>query len=436
MWFHHSKNDIVSEMKATLEKLEAGDSETLDMLGSDPSSTLMGLSPAQRQAEAIRVLRDSIAAAQKETIPNGHEYHSRDPLTGLIQSSLGDNVIPELQSTGQGNAVVWIPAGVRGILEHFRAKHPFQKATAASLIKIPNKCKIALFSDWGAANVHATRIGEQVIARNVDFAIHLGDIYFSGTAKECDNFISMWPLRDDAGVNQKASFALNGNHEMYSLGIPYFTKVLPAFGQEASYFTLINDSWQFQGLDTAYEPFSISGGSKDTNLQPQWEWLVNSIKDNPDKKNIFLGHNQPVSAHLKEFISAQDLMKEVRILLEDVGGEAIFAWFFGHEHRCTIYRDDVLGTLFRARLIGNGAIPHHPQEETSSERDEQNVSTTPLLLVNSRCTSDDAAVAVSTFVLLTVDGDTIEVEYIDEDDHIFYKEIWKTSDKLPKPKSN
>jgi len=114
---------------------------------------------------------------------------------------------------------------------------------------------------------------------------------------------------------------------MYSLGVPYFRQVLTAFGQEASYFTLYNDRWQFQGLDTAYVPFSISGGEADKSLNVQWNWLLESIKDNPDKANIFLSHNQPVSAHLPELEAAQALMNEARTLLSQVVGTSIYALF-------------------------------------------------------------------------------------------------------------
>lgn len=432
MWFHHHQNEIVEGMKATLTKLKASDSQVLNLLAEDSTSTLSGLAPEARRLEAIRVLSESIQVAESESVPEGHQYHSRDPLTGLIQSGMGDNIIPELQATGQGNPVVWIPAGIRGILEHFRDKYPFRVATDASRIEIPSKCKIALISDWGAPNDHARRIAELILAKKADFVIHLGDIYFSGTEKECDVFLDMWPMKEGGKIKEEASFALNGNHEMYSLGIPYFTKVLKAFGQEASYFTLFNEHWQFQAIDTAYLPFSISGGSVDIRLKAQWDWLVKSIRDHKGKQNIFLGHNQPVSAHMSEWLAAQPLMDEVRQLLHDVGADAIFAWFFGHEHRCTIYRDDVRGTYFRARLIGNGAIPHHRQEEITAEKDDTNTPTTQFVTVNSRTLTEDAAVAVSTFALLTLDGDTIDVEYIDEDDHLFYKEKWRTSDRLAK----
>ncbi len=429
--FSQQQKDVIDAMQMTLVKLQASDPATLTLLAGDKTSSLAGLDPETRRLQAIQSLIDSIAEAKAESVPEGHPYHSRDPLTGLIQSQIEDNVIPELQATGQGNPVVWIPAGVLGVLEHFRTKYPFQTATAASRIQIPNNCKIALLADWGADNIHAGRLGKLAIAKGADYVIHLGDIYYSGTQTECLTFLQNWPLKQADGTPVKGkSFALNGNHEMYSLGRPYFTIVLPAFGQEASYFTLFNDNWQIHGLDTAYVPFSIGGGTTDTRLQVQSKWLTDNIKNNPNKRNILLTHNQPVSAHLPEFQQAQTLMSEARLLIQQLGLNAFYGWFFGHEHRCTIYKDDDPGALFRARLIGNGSIAHHPQEEVMAEADETGATTTPFLKVNSRALDEDNQVAVSTFAMLTFTGTTIQIQYIDEDDRLFYEETWDATKKL------
>lgn len=418
-------------MQMTLAKLQARDHETLRLLANDDTSALAGLSPEGRRQQAIQSLTDSIKVAESETSPAGHPYHSRDPLTGLIQSQLEDHVIHELNATGEGNPIVWIPAGIRGILEHCRAKYPFQIATQASRIKIPNQCKVALLGDWGANNVHAARLGELAIAKGADYVIHLGDIYYSGTESECRTFLTNWPLKSGDGSPARGkSFALNGNHEMYSLGKPYFTIVLPAFGQEASYFTLYNDKWQIQGLDTAYVPFSIGGGTVDSRLKVQRDWLVDSIKQNPEKQNILLSHNQPVSAHLPEYIAAQPLMTEARSILSETIGTAIYGWFFGHEHRCTIYKDDDKASLFRARLIGNGSIAHAPQKEVSEAVDETGARTNPFFKANGRSLDDDKLVAVSTFAMLTFNDGSLHVEYIDEDDRLFYEEDWDASKKL------
>jgi Calcineurin-like phosphoesterase len=433
MFFFSKRDPVIQDMQETLQSLQSKDAATLQTLDADTESTLAGLPLEQKRQQAVLELQQSIGFSKKESDPDGHTYHSRDALTGITQTRLAannidqqaqDNVLPELQAFGQGNPIVWIPTGIDGILEHFKPKAKFKVATAAkSQIQLPDICRVALLADWGADNDHAKRLGDLAIARGADIVIHLGDIYYSGSQEECETFLKNWPLRDAQG-NPAAgkSFALNGNHEMYSLGRYYFTTVLDGLGQEASYFTLSNNWWQIQGLDTAYVPFSISGGTTDTNMKPQWDWLLNSIQSNPGKKNIFLSHNQPVSAHLPEFEASYPLNLEYRQLLQATNSRAIFAWFFGHEHRCTIYDDTK--TDFKARLIGNGSIPHHPQEEVESDKDETNTACTPFVAVN-KVALDNGPVAISTFALLSLDKGTCSVEYINEDGTPFYQtEHW------------
>ncbi len=433
MFFFSKRDPVIQDMQKTLQNLQSKDAATLQALDAYTESALAGLPLEQKRQQAVLELQQSIGFSKKESDPDGHTYHSRDALTGITQTHLAtnnidqqlqDNVLPELQAFGQGNPFVWIPTGIDGILEHFKPKAKFKVATAAkSQIQLPDTCKVALLADWGADNEHAKKLGDLAIARGADIVIHLGDIYYSGSQVECETFLKNWPLRDAQGDPAAGkSFALNGNHEMYSLGRYYFTTVLDGLGQEASYFTLSNSWWQIQGLDTAYVPFSISGGTTDTNMQPQWDWLLNSIKANPGKKNIFLSHNQPVSAHLPEFEDSFPLNLEYRQLLQATNSKAIFAWFFGHEHRCTIYDDTK--TDFKARLIGNGAIPHHPQEEVESDKDETNTACTPFVAVN-KVAIDGGPVAISTFALLSFDKDACSVEYINEDGTLFYQtEHW------------
>ncbi len=423
---HDNRDYVIQSMQMTLDALKKSDPKAMAVLADNNPVNI----EASRQSVISR-LQEAIADTQQESQPSGTSFHSRVPLAGIIQSNLEASVLPELQAYSEGNPVVWIPAGIKGILEHCEEKYPFQTATSASNIKIPNQCKIALLADWGADNDHARSVAAQAMSRNPDYVIHLGDIYYSGAEEECRTFLKNWPLKDSNGIPlQGRSFALNGNHEMYSLGKPFFTIVLPAFGQEASYFTLSNDRWQFHGLDTAYVPFSINGGAVDSRLHVQWDWLTNSFKANGGKRNIFLSHNQPVSAHLPELAAAQALMNEARTLLSEFPLGTIYGWFFGHEHRCTIYDDTVTSALFKSRLIGSGAIGHHPQQETEPARDETGAEAAPFVWVNHRSLEDRGLVAVSSFAFLTIKDDQIDIEYIDEDGFVGYKETWLASDKI------
>jgi predicted phosphodiesterase len=430
MFFFHKKDPVIDDMQQTLHKLNAKDGATLQALDSDSTSTLAGLTQEERRQQAMSALHNSITFAKNEPEPQAHTFHSRDPLTGITQThlainnpSIGDEVLPVLQAYGQDNPIVWIPTGVDAILEHFKPKARFKIATDKSRITLPDTCKVALLADWGAANIHAKRLGDLVIGRGADFVIHLGDIYYSGSQSECETFLHNWPLRDGDGKPIVGrSFALNGNHEMYSLGRYYFTTVLDGLGQEASYFVLSNNWWQIHGLDTAYVPFSISGDTRDASLKPQWDWLVSNINANPGKKNILLTHHQPLSAHLTEFEQAEPLREQSYQLQQATQTLAIFAWFFGHEHRCTIYDDTK--TRFKARLIGNGSIPHPPQEEIAPEKDNTQTACTPFVAVN-KATVDNGPVAISTFVMLSFDKDKCSVEYINEDGSAFYHtESW------------
>jgi len=443
MLFFPSKDPIVKVMQATLSKLQSNDPATLALLNADTESSLAGLAPEDRRTQAIAHLKAAIAFAATESEPDNHTFHSRDALTGITQTTLAakltddlpddleDTVIPALQAYGQDNPVVWIPTGIDAILEYFKPKAAFKTATPAkSQITLPDTCKVALLSDWGADNEHAQRLGKLAIERGADFVIHLGDIYYSGAQSECQTFLNNWPLKQADGTPIPGrSFALNGNHEMYSLGRYYFTTVLDGFGQEASYFTLANQWWQIQGIDTAYVPFSIDGntvdpqGKSDANVKPQWDWLLNSIQSNPGKKNIFLSHHQPTSAHLMEFEQSYNLGLQYRQLLELTQGNAIFAWFFGHEHRCTICDDTK--TDFKARLIGNGSIPHQPQEDVPPEKDDTGAGCTPTTCVNTGAI-DGGPVAISTFALLSFNQGTCTVDYINEDGTPFYQtETWQ-----------
>ena len=130
-------------------------------------------------------------------------------------------------------------------------------------------------------------------------------------------------------------------------------------------------------------------------------------------------------------------MQEARAILQQTIGTAIYGWFFGLEHRCTIHDDNARNpdALFRARLIGNGSIAHRPQEEVSAAKDPNGANTTPFLKVNTRALDAANQVAISTFALLTLSGGMLHVDYLDEGGGLFYSEDWDSSKPLCQPVS-
>jgi hypothetical protein len=433
--FHlHHKDDVLQNLSAlrnALASQDPGAMKELEQQATD-SGQLDGTSVEDLRLHAVASLDASIAAAQAEEHASPAQYQSHDKLTSLVQSSMNgtlrhhshifDKIPARFNLFGQGNVVVWAPTGIAAVLEHFKGKAPFKRATGKSKIVIPPQCKIAILGDWGADNDHAQSIATLVSEQNPDYVVHLGDIYYSGSEPECRKFLENWPLRDASGQpKQGSSFALNGNHEMYSEGRYYFTTVLDGFGQEASYFQLSNDWWQFLGIDTAYVPFAISGGAKDQNLQCQWDFLVDCINSNPFKKNVLLSHNQPISAFLKETADSAPLRAEYERLVGVTRKDAVYGWFFGHEHRCTIYDDAALP--YKARLLGNGAIPHDPQTETTPQTDGKNSGTRFTAANHGRLRG--GPLAVCTFALLSLNRDTLTIDYINEDGSTFFQqEVW------------
>jgi len=207
---------------------------------------------------------------------------------------------------------------------------------------IPNAYRVALISDWGTGMYGAPHSADAIAAdtdpRGYQLMLHLGDVYYSGTEGEIkDRFLADWPKRTDA-----ISRTLNGNHEMYTGGKAYFDVALPTFKQSASYFALRNDFWTLVCLDTAYSEHDLA--------DPQRAWLDQMLATNTTQKVVFFSHHQPYS-----LLDSQG-EKLVAKLGDLLIGKRIFAWYWGHEHRCVIYDKhstyDLLG-----RCVGHGGFP-------------------------------------------------------------------------------
>jgi Calcineurin-like phosphoesterase len=223
---------------------------------------------------------------------------------------------------------------------------------------------VALLSDWASATAESIQIG--ALVGQQDYSIHLGDTYYIGNAKEiADNFSHVdgaaWPY------GRHGSFALLGNHEMYSSGKPFFEELLPHMGsyadgkvrqqQQASYFSLENEHWRIIGLDTGYNSLKgLLGLRANTGLRltdQQMEWLRETVRPSDDKRGIiFLSHHPCFSAFEKDEFQA--IIPQIAPLL----GKRNVLWFWGHEHRLSFYGYNVLGDggCF-ARCIGHGGMP-------------------------------------------------------------------------------
>jgi hypothetical protein len=294
---------------------------------------------------------------------------------------------------------------------------------------------IALAGDWGSGTYSAYQVGDRIRTLKPDYTIHLGDVYYSGTGSEFDDYFlpeAAWPR------GTKGTFALNGNHEMYSGGRAYFNalKQKPltyeikglhvAQPQEVSYFCLQNDYWRILAIDTGYYAKSFPVLELfDTYLiklhKAIQTWLKEVVFNDPSDSRpvILLSHHEWFSAFDAEY---KRMGKQMEPYLDQV-----LLWFWGHEHRFSGYAPFGFGDgpKVRARCIGHGGIPFdityphkHRQLVFSDER------------INPESTNHVDAkqqLGYCGYAFLRFDGPMLTVSYYDEREgsEPLLKEIWK-----------
>ncbi len=283
---------------------------------------------------------------------------------------------------------------------------------------------VALLSDWASDTAESINVAEQV--GDVDYSVHLGDTYYVGNFKEiAQNFNSTlgapWPY------GRFGSFALLGNHEMYSSGRSYFTQLLPYMGchvnngfqiQEASFFCLENDHWRIIGLDTGYESLKgLLGLRPKTNLKlhpKQMEWLTNTVQIDKDKRGIiFLAHHQYVSAFENEYPAYGDQIASL------VSADRTFLWICGHEHRLSLYGRNKLpnGANFFFRCIGHGGMPVEVGKKKPRSQNPGDEANRNLVLYDDRTRNQiDGKIDLghNGFIRLNLDNEKLEIGYYDD----------------------
>ena len=242
---------------------------------------------------------------------------------------------------------------------------------------------IGLIADWGSGEKVAELVFEEMCLHKPEAIIHLGDVYYSGTAKEqAENFTDIVNrIREDYPC---ALYNLPGNHDYYAGGAAFYDE-LPRLNQppaapagtpqqEASFFCLRNDHWQIHGLDTGYHDHDYFKHAVDNTrkllqgIGPDHEtyltdeelaWHQDKLNTKGNRRVIFLSHHQLFSAYGK--IGKAYVNNHLREQFNDaLQNQEIDAWFWGHEHTLQIYGSH-LG-LDKGRCIGYGAFPIFAQE--------------------------------------------------------------------------
>jgi hypothetical protein len=220
-------------------------------------------------------------------------------------------------------------------------------------VDIADDARIVLVGDWGSGLDRAQRVAREI--RNIlaegdfegkqQYVIHLGDVYYYGARWEyVNNFLQYWPV--DPG-QPHGSFIVCGNHDLYAGGRAYYRTALTdsRFARQdgKSVFALRNSHWQFLGLDTAYVERQLSNG--------QDGWLEDQLSSADGRRTTLLSHH-PLWSDYKPEVGAR-LRDQIDGVLKK--GGRVDAWFWGHEHRCAVFRPQ--WPVRFTSCVGNGGIP-------------------------------------------------------------------------------
>jgi hypothetical protein len=304
---------------------------------------------ADDPTEAARMQRDFVGALGilelAEKVP-GILVSPDDRVASLLQTFLA-------QRAGQKGTFADVPTGgkeaqfdrndwlgwAKSFFTWWKKLQPYPWQSNPQDHPIPNRARIGILGDWGTG-----LYGAPVAARSIeqdpgpyDVLVHLGDVYYSGDDDEVsERFLAYWPKR------QALHRACNSNHEMYTGGKAYFGRTLPKFEQSASYFSFRNDHFVFAGLDSAYTEGDLAGD--------QVTWLESLAAAAGDRRVVLFSHHQPYSffdgGHPKITTKLAGLLAQRRI----------FAWYWGHEHRCVLYAPHP-GWGLLGRCVGHGGFP-------------------------------------------------------------------------------
>jgi len=303
-----------------------------------------------------------------------------------------------------------------------RPRHSFptygpEASPRPGVFPLPDKCLVALAGDWGTGTDSAYRVAKRIRALHPDVTIHLGDVYYSGTEREYrDYFLGEedWP-RGAVGT-----YALNGNHEMYSGGTGYFDAALKSLRQKTSYFCLESPAWRIVAVDTGYYARSVpflelllTGCIRLPS--PNRRWLRDVVFADPADRRpvVLLSHHQWFSAFESEY---RRVGKNLAPYLDRV-----VLWLWGHEHRFAGYAPFGRGRAprVRARCIGHGGMPVELRHR--SPRTDRN-----LVFSDERRARfvDGDPIGYCGFALLRLDGPDLRLTYVDEMGTNLLEEQW------------
>jgi hypothetical protein len=361
-------------------------------------------------------------------------YMPRDPLLSLVQSVLtfalssrASELLgpPPDDQANIAHAVVTVP----DVLTEFGPSSPHwidQKlaeclsmlddrrrlpppSAPAEAVDLAPDARLIMVSDWATALPSAIAVA-RAMRRAIDDArrdrrevhvVHLGDAYYSGWSEEYeDRFLPYWPVNDsEDGI---ASWALAGNHDLYSAGHGYFGRLLrdDRFKQQqrSSWFSIEGADWQVLGLDSSYLDENL------TELQVAW---VSQHMEGRRRRTVLLSHHPPLHA----------ASQSVNRIADAVPGSRVDAWFWGHDHRCEMHGSSSVFSF--GSCVGHGGVPELYRHNVPSSRDgwaewlPSSAQTVEWTFVKTRKTRQLLR-PLRGFAIVDFDGPRALVEYVNE----------------------
>lgn len=240
--------------------------------------------------------------------------------------------------------------------------------------------RVGVLGDWGTGEQEAIAVLDQLMRCSPDVIIHVGDVYYAGTADEqTTQFLDpVKAARAKHGRNIPV-YTLPGNHDYYCGGAPFYAVIpqlnegVPAGStQTHSFWALANERWQLQGMDTGYHDSDLFEVAEDTThlRDDEAAWHLERTADaaRNGRTVILFSHHQLVSAFEKIGGVWTNPRLEANLASWQQAGASpldpagrIVAWFWGHEHVLEVYEPyHPTGSRFApvlGRCVGNSAFP-------------------------------------------------------------------------------
>ena len=398
-----------------------------------------------------RLQQELLEHSEENSIDSDHPDHfvGAHPLTAGIQTALERHQQPDLIDRllrllrvrpESSDDPRWLANLVVEVLERVAlGTYAFNERPAR--LPVHEEARVVVVGDWGSGLLGALRVAEQMRIQVVEaleqgrqvHVVHLGDVCtYAGEKREYRHNVlakGRWPVtKRQARGGHVYSWALNGNHDMFSGGRHYFETMLhdPRFrlqkggGKPTSYFVLHSVCWNIIGLDTAWRTELLTTGGIAELKDPQADVVAQVVAEDPKRSTLLLSHHQLTSIYDPTRIG-----KELPDKLKPVLGEGrVKAWIWGHEHRAMGFKE-YDGVQFPRCLGHGGMLTRYPSTPPALLPDGPRP---PVSLWEAKpdppLDVDGEEYYRNGFAVLDLHGSEIEVRYFDDYGQVVHTEAF------------